>query len=63
MSTWSKNERRRIAETDALQNAPFHEDGVAYGTPTGIWSLVVDDALYGRGCNGHNSRRYLVDRR
>ena len=29
--------------------APFREDGVTYGTPTWIWSVAVDNALYVRG--------------
>jgi len=31
---------------------------VTYGTPTWIWSVAVDDALYVRGYNGQNSRWY-----
>lgn len=58
MSTWSKNELRRIAETDDLHISPFREDGKTYGTPTWIWSVVVDDALYVRAYNGQNSRWY-----
>ena len=56
--TWSKDELRRIAEADDLHIAPFREDGVTYGTPTWIWSVAVDDALYVRGYNGPNSRWY-----
>ena len=48
MSKWSKDELRRISETDDLHIAPFREDGKTYGTPTWIWSVVVDDALYVR---------------
>jgi hypothetical protein len=58
MTTWSGDELRRIAEADDLHIAPFREDGVTYGTPTWIWSVVVDDALYVRGYNGQNSRWY-----
>lgn len=32
--------------------------GVTYGTPTWIWSVVVDHGLYVRGYNGQNSRWY-----
>ena len=56
MTTWPKDELRKIAETDDLRIAPFREDGVTYGTPTWIWSVVVDDALYVRAYNGKNSR-------
>ncbi|TPI12179.1 DUF2255 family protein, partial [Mesorhizobium sp. B4-1-3] len=41
-----------------LHVAPFREDGETYGTPTWIWSVVVDDDLYVRGYNGQNSRWY-----
>ena len=58
MTTWSKDELRRIGEADDLHISPFREDGVTYGTPTWIWSVVVDDALYVRGYNGQNSRWY-----
>src|SRR4051812_38235934 len=58
MATWSKDELRKIAETDDLHISPFREDGVTYGTPTWVWSVVVEDALYVRGYNGQNSRWY-----
>jgi hypothetical protein len=58
MATWSKDELRRIAEADDLHISPFREDGVTYGTPTWVWSVVVGDALYVRAYNGQNSRWY-----
>jgi len=58
MSTWLKNELRKIAETDDLHIAPFREDGKTYGTPTWIWSVVVHDGLYVRAYNGQVSRWY-----
>ena len=58
MATWSKDELRKIAEADDLHIAPFREDGVTYGTPTWIWSVAVDGALYVRAYNGQNSRWY-----
>jgi hypothetical protein len=58
MTTWSKDELRKIAAADDLHVAPFREDGATYGTPTWIWSVAVDDALYVRGYNGQNSRWY-----
>jgi len=48
MTTWSADDLRRVAETDDLHICPFRGDGVTYGTPTGIWSVVVDDQLYVR---------------
>ena len=58
MSTWSDDELRKIAGADDLHVSPFREDGVTYGTPTWIWSVAVDDALYVRGYNGQASRWY-----
>jgi hypothetical protein len=58
MSTWPKDELRKIAEADDLHIAPFRENGVTYGTPTWIWSVAVDDSLYVRGYNGKSSRWY-----
>jgi hypothetical protein len=58
VSNWSKDELRRIAEADDLHVSPFRENGKTYGTPTWIWSVVVDDALYVRAYNGQDSRWY-----
>jgi len=58
MSTWSKNELNKIAETDDLHISPFRDDGKTYGTPTWIWSVVVDGELYVRGYNGQKSSWY-----
>jgi hypothetical protein len=58
MSSWSKEELRKIAGSDDLHISPFREDGVTYGTPTWIWSVVVDGNLYVRAYNGTNSSWY-----
>ena len=58
MTTWPKDELEKIAAPDDLHIAPFREDGVTYGTPTLIWSVAVDDALYVRAYNGQKSRLY-----
>src|SRR3979411_2062748 len=58
VKAWPKEELRKIAETDDLHIAPFREDDETYGTPTWIWSVAVDDALYVRGYNGQKSRWY-----
>jgi hypothetical protein len=58
MSTWSKDELRKIAEADDLHISPFREDGKTYGTLTWIWSVVVNDALYVRAYNGQKSSWY-----
>jgi hypothetical protein len=52
MGKWSEEELRRFTETDDLHIAPFREDGATYGTPTWIWSVVVNGALYARAYNG-----------
>ncbi len=56
MSTWPKDELNKIAGTDDLHISPFRDDGKTYGTPTWIWSVVVDGALYVRAHNGHQSQ-------
>ncbi len=48
----------KISQTDDLHISPLREDGVTYGTPTWIWSVAVDDALYVRAYNGTESRWY-----
>ena len=58
MSEWPRDELRRIAETDDLHIAPLREDGVTYGTPTWIWSVVVEDGLYVRAYSGPASSWY-----
>jgi len=58
MNAWMKDELGKIAGTDDLHISPFREDGVTYGSPTWIWSVVVDDALYVRAYNGKKSSWY-----
>jgi hypothetical protein len=56
MTDWPREDLARIAATDDLRIAPFRDDRVTYGTPTWIWSVVVDGALYVRAYNGRASR-------
>jgi len=56
MNTWPEDELRSLAETDDLHIAPFRDDGRTYGTPTWIWSVVVNDTLCVRAYNGRKSR-------
>jgi hypothetical protein len=58
MPPWPADELRKIAEADDLHVSPLREDHVTYGTPTWIWSVLVDDALYARAYNGKDSRWY-----
>jgi hypothetical protein len=55
---WSPNELQQIAESDDVHISPFRADGETYGTPTWIWSVVMDGALYVRAYNGQQSRWY-----
>jgi hypothetical protein len=55
---WTKAELKKIAETDDLHVAPFRDDRKTYGTPTWIWSVVVEDGVYARAYNGQTSRWY-----
>ncbi|MCA4131656.1 DUF2255 family protein [Arthrobacter sp. M4] len=48
----------RITTSDDLHIAPFRADGVTYGTPTWIWSVVVEGRLFVRAWNGQRSRWY-----
>lgn len=58
MNDWIKDDLDKIAASDDLHVAPFRDDGETYGTPTWIWSVVVDGALYVRAYNGEASRWY-----
>jgi hypothetical protein len=58
MREWAKDELDRIAKSDNLHISPFREDGKTFGTPTWIWSVVVNGALYVRPYSGRSSRWY-----
>ncbi|CAN7644166.1 MULTISPECIES: DUF2255 family protein [Rhizobium/Agrobacterium group] len=58
MSPWNNDLLQRIAGSDDLHIAPLRDDLVTFGTPTWIWSVVVDGDLYVRAYNGRNSRWY-----
>ncbi|MFF8880186.1 DUF2255 family protein [Streptomyces flaveolus] len=58
MSTWNQTQRRLFAAADDLHISPLREDGVTYGTPTWIWSVVAGGDLYVRPYNGPDSRWY-----
>lgn len=57
MMNWAQTVER-IAASDDLHIAPFRADGSTYGTPTWIWSVVVDGRLFVRAWNGKKSRWY-----
>lgn len=58
MTSWSSADISSIAATDDLHIAPLRDDGFTYGTPTWIWSVVVDNRLFVRAWNGTDSRWY-----
>jgi hypothetical protein len=58
MPSWNSDTITAIAGSDDLHIAPFRADGTTYGTPTWIWSVVVDGDLYVRAYNGTDSRWY-----
>ena len=58
MTSWLKKEIDGIAGTDDLHISPLREDGKTFGTPTWIWSVVVEGALYVRAYNCKDSRWY-----
>jgi len=57
-NAWKGDETRKGAQADDLHISPFRDDGITYGTPTWIWSVVVDGVLYVRAYNGQSSRWY-----
>jgi hypothetical protein len=58
MAAWRKAELERIAGADDLHIAPFRDDGMTYGMPTWIRSVVAEHALYVRAYKGQASRWY-----
>jgi len=58
INTWDADTLDRIAVADDLHIAPLRDDGATLGTPTWIWSVVVDGDLYVRPWNGISSRWY-----
>lgn len=58
MADWTEGELHSIRSTDDFRISPFRADGTTLGTPTWIWSVVVDGAVYVRAYNGTSSRWY-----
>lgn len=56
--TWSNQELESFKVADDFRVSPFYSDGKTYGTPTWIWSVVVDKQLFIRAWNGQQSRWY-----
>ncbi|MFD1417828.1 DUF2255 family protein [Companilactobacillus keshanensis] len=55
---WKKYQLDGFAKADDMRISPFYDDGKTYGTPTWIWSVVVDQQLFVRAWNGKRSRWY-----
>lgn len=56
MTAWTSEQLERIRSTDDFHIAPYREDGETPGTPTWIWSVVVDGDVFVRAYNGTHSR-------
>lgn len=55
---FTEEDLQKIDAVNDLHVSPFRADGVTYGTPTWIWSVVVDGELYVRAYYGPKSRWY-----
>ncbi|CAM2746442.1 DUF2255 family protein [Fructilactobacillus fructivorans] len=55
---WTDEQLKEFSKADDMHVSPFYDDGVTYGTPTWIWSVVVNGKLYVRAANGQNSSWY-----
>lgn len=58
MTAWPADALVKIATTDDLHIAPYRADRETTGTPTWIWSVVVDEGLFVRAWNGTRGRWY-----
>ncbi|WP_040984203.1 DUF2255 family protein [Oceanobacillus jeddahense] len=57
-TNWSQEQISTFSKADDMYISPFYSDGKTPGTPTWIWSVVVDNDLYVRAYNGQHSRWY-----
>ncbi|WP_017547479.1 DUF2255 family protein [Salinicoccus carnicancri] len=55
---WRTEQLEQFKEADDMHVSPFYNDGRTLGTPTWIWSVVVEGHLYVRAYNGQDSRWY-----
>lgn len=56
--TWTTEQLNQFKNADDMYISPFYSDGETIGTPTWIWSVIVDNNLYVRAYNGQKSRWY-----
>lgn len=55
---WNVEQINQFKNADDMHVSPFYSDGETLGTPTWIWSVIVDNNLYVRAYNGQRSRWY-----
>ena len=48
---WTVEQLDEFVGADDMHVSPFYADGKTYGTPTWVWSVVVDQDLYVRAYN------------
>ena len=56
MTAWTPEQIDAIGSTDDFHISPYRDDGTTPGTPTWIWSVVVEGNVYVRAYNGTASR-------
>ena len=56
MTAWNPEHAEKIGSTDDFHISPYRDDSTTPGTPTWIWSVVVDGDVYVRAYNGTASR-------
>ncbi|BAS12695.1 conserved hypothetical protein [Arthrobacter sp. Hiyo8] len=56
MTAWTPQQLEEIGSTDDFHISPYRDDGTTPGTPTWIWSVVVEGDVYVRAYNGPASR-------
>lgn len=56
MTHWTPEQIESIGSTEDFHISPYRADGSTAGTPTWIWSVVVDGNVYVRAYNGTASR-------
>ncbi|HBS41672.1 MAG TPA: DUF2255 domain-containing protein [Oceanospirillales bacterium] len=55
---WNADTINTIDSKDDLHVSPLRADGRTYGTPTRVWCVTLDDALYIRAYSGTSSSWY-----
>lgn len=56
MTSWTAEQLEQIGSSDDFHISPYRDDGTTLGTPTWIWSVVIDGGVYVRAYNGTASR-------